>query len=161
MVYRSCCVFGETVSYYEMDFKTGDGAYYNDGALELYTDGQIVLSEKTNQEVRDYFCVEEIIEAISIELAKPVQQSGVGYHHFVTKSTFVSYANETEGRIGNNDYFKFFASFNVHKSQPIYRSYSFGFSGSGLIRKLYYNNSGMSAEYLKQRYESFKVTGEW
>ena len=105
--------------------------------------------------------VDEIMEAVRTELAKPVQEKRARYYHFVNKSTFISYATRTEGDIGGLKYFSFFTNFNVNKSQPLYRSYSFGFNGSGLVRRLAYNSSGMTAEDLKLTYENFKITGRW
>lgn len=146
------------VCYYELDLKTGGAAHYSDGVLKNYYDGKETVTEGDATFAEDLD--NRLIEVIRSELAKPVQGKNRGYHYALFNYDKVFYVNDTSVSFDGVEFTGFVASFQVHKDAPKYRNYELKITNPTLSYELNDNISGMTPEYVAQRYEYYRDYGQ-
>ncbi len=146
------------VCYYELDYKTGGAAHYQGGVLKEYYDGKETVTEGGKTFADDWD--KTVIEVMRSELAKPVQGKQKGYHYLFFNYDKVFYVNDTSVSFEGVEFTGFVVSFQAHKDAPKYRDYELKLMNPTLSYELYDNISGMTPEYVAQRYEYFRDYGQ-
>ena len=158
-VFKAMYLYTEScICYYEFDLKTGGAAHYQGGVLRNYYDGKETVTEggKTFADGWD----KTVIEAVRGELAKPVQGNQRGYHYALFNYDKIFYVNDTSVSVDGVEFTGFVVNFHAHKDAPKYRNYELKLMNPTLSYELKDNISGMTPEYVAQRYEYFRDYGQ-